>query len=62
MGHLAVGGRGGSLAWLARLPVPRKIFIHMNNTNPMLLEDSPERRETEAAGFEVGRDGLEFRL
>jgi pyrroloquinoline quinone biosynthesis protein B len=62
MGHLPVGGPGGSLERLADLPVPRKIYLHINNTNPMLLDDSPERKEFEAAGFEVGRDGLEFSL
>lgn len=62
MGHLPVGGRGGSLERLAGAPVGRKIYIHVNNTNPMVLDDSPERRRVEASGFEVGRDGWEFRL
>ena len=62
MGHLPVGGVGGSLGRLANLPVGRKIYIHVNNTNPMILDDSSERREVEAAGFEVGRDGQEFVL
>jgi pyrroloquinoline quinone biosynthesis protein B len=62
MGHLPVGGVGGSLGRLAKLPVSRKIFIHVNNTNPMILDDSAERREVEAKGFDVGCDGLEFSL
>lgn len=62
MGHLPVGGTGGSLDWLASRTVSRKMYIHVNNTNPMILEDSPERRQLEAAGFEVGRDGREFFL
>jgi pyrroloquinoline quinone biosynthesis protein B len=62
MGHLPVGGADGSLERLARLTVGRKIYIHVNNTNPMILDDSPERRAVDAAGFEVGRDGQEFCL
>jgi pyrroloquinoline quinone biosynthesis protein B len=62
MGHLPVGGVGGSLDQLAELPVARKIYLHINNTNPMILDDSSERREVEAAGFEVGCDGQEFSL
>ena len=60
MGHLTVGGTDGSLSRLARLSVDRKIFIHVNNTNPMILDDSIERKTVVAAGFHVGRDGLEF--
>lgn len=63
MGHVPVGGTGGSLERLAGLRGPRrKIFLHVNNTNPILIDGSPERREVEAAGFEIGRDGLEFSL
>lgn len=62
MGHLPVGGPDGSLAWIASLPIRRKIYVHINNTNPMLLEDSPERRVVESAGVEIGWDGLEFTL
>lgn len=62
MGHLPVGGPGGSLARIAGFPDRRTIYVHVNNTNPMLLEDSPERRLVEAAGAEVGRDGMEFLL
>ena len=62
MGHLPVGSEDGSLAALASLPAARKIYVHINNTNPMLREDSPERRAVERAGVEVGWDGLEFNL
>ncbi len=62
MAHLPVGGPGGSIEHLAGLRVPRRIFIHVNNTNPMLREDSPERAVVEAAGWEVARDGMEVRL
>ena len=62
MGHLPVGSQDGSLAALACLPAARKIYVHINNTNPMLREDSPERRAVEKAGAEVGWDGLEFTL
>ncbi len=62
MGHMPVGGSGGSLERLGGLPVSRKIYLHINNTNPILLDDSPERRQVEALGFEVGRDALEFSL
>ncbi|HEY7328569.1 MAG TPA: pyrroloquinoline quinone biosynthesis protein PqqB [Gemmataceae bacterium] len=62
MGHLPVGPEDGSLATMASLPASRKIYVHMNNTNPMLRDDSPERRLVEKAGAEVGWDGLEFTL
>jgi pyrroloquinoline quinone biosynthesis protein B len=58
MGHLPVGGPGGSLGLVAQLPARRKIYLHINNTNPILLEDSPQRKEVEAAEIEVGWDGL----
>jgi pyrroloquinoline quinone biosynthesis protein B len=62
MGHLPVGGPGGSLERLAPLAIKRKVYVHMNNTNPILLEESPQRRAVESAGFQVGWDGLEFTL
>ena len=62
MGHLAVGGPGGSLELLAPLPIERKIYIHINNTNPMLLEDSPQRRAVTDAGMDVAHDGLEVEV
>ncbi len=63
MGHLAQSGAGGMLEWLARLPSgTRRILIHINNTNPVLDEDSPERAELERRGVEVARDGMELEL
>jgi pyrroloquinoline quinone biosynthesis protein B len=59
MGHMPVSGEGGSLVELAKHP-GRCIYFHINNTNPMLAADSPQRREVEAAGVEVAYDGLEI--
>jgi pyrroloquinoline quinone biosynthesis protein B len=47
---------------LARIERPRKILVHLNNTNPVLLEDSPEREAVVRAGAEVAYDGLEVKL
>ena len=58
MGHVPVCGPGGSLAALAG-HAGRRIYLHINNSNPMLLDGSPERLAVEAAGFEVGFDGME---
>jgi pyrroloquinoline quinone biosynthesis protein B len=62
MGHLSVSGAAGSIAALSTLGVQRKLFIHINNTNPILCAGSPERQAAEAAGWEVARDGLELAL
>jgi pyrroloquinoline quinone biosynthesis protein B len=62
MGHLPIGGRGGSLEQIAGLRVSRRILIHINNTNPVLISGSPERREVEHRGVEIGHDGLELDL
>ena len=62
MGHMPMSGQGGSAAALADIPIGRKIYIHINNSNRVLIEDSPERREVEAAGWEVAADGLEIAL
>jgi pyrroloquinoline quinone biosynthesis protein B len=62
MGHLPLSGPGGTLAALARLERPRKVLVHINNTNPILLEDSPEREAVRGAGVEVAYDGLEIEL
>jgi pyrroloquinoline quinone biosynthesis protein B len=59
MGHMPIYGQNGSLAGLADLPA-RRILIHVNNTNPILIEGSPQRRRVEAAGFEVAFDGMEI--
>ncbi len=58
MGHLPVGGPSGSLSRLSTFTDVRKIYVHINNTNPMLHPESDERRQVEEAGFEVPRDGL----
>ncbi|MEP9354523.1 pyrroloquinoline quinone biosynthesis protein PqqB [Xanthobacter sp. KR7-65] len=62
MGHLSMSGADGTLALLADLPVTRRVFIHINNTNPALVDGSDERRAVEAAGWAVARDGMEFIL
>jgi pyrroloquinoline quinone biosynthesis protein B len=62
MGHLPVGDAGGSLAMIDTLRARRIIYVHVNNTNPMLNEDSPEHKAVRAAGAEVGYDGLEIEL
>ena len=62
MGHLPISGAGGSLERLAGLRRPRKIFIHINNTNPILDEESPERRMANESGWEVAWDGMEMTL
>lgn len=60
MGHAPVTGIGGTLARFAALPARRRIYTHLNNTNPLLVEDSAERRQVEAAGVEVAHDGMEI--
>jgi len=63
MGHLPQSGAGGMLEWLARLPATtRKVLIHINNTNPILDEDSRERAELTQRGIEVAFDGMEIAL
>ncbi len=62
MGHLPIGGTDGSLKQLSQLPIERKMYIHINNTNPILLEDSPERSSVEEHGLEVAADGLELEI
>jgi pyrroloquinoline quinone biosynthesis protein B len=61
MGHVSVAGPDGAMARLAHLPA-RKIFFHINNSNPILLDDSAERREVETMGFEVSHDGMRVAL
>ncbi|WP_298264076.1 pyrroloquinoline quinone biosynthesis protein PqqB [Acidocella sp.] len=62
MGHMCISGAGGSMAALARVNVGRKIFIHINNTNPVLCDDSPEAAAVRAAGWEIAHDGMELKL
>jgi pyrroloquinoline quinone biosynthesis protein B len=61
MGHMQIDGDRGSLRALAGLPA-RRIFVHINNTNPVLIEGSPERRKVEEAGWQVAEDGMEIVL
>jgi len=62
MGHLPVGGEDGSLAALSRLRAGRRVYIHVNNTNPLLREDSAERATVRARGWDVATDGMEVDL
>ena len=62
MGHISMSGDDGAIAAFRDLGVKRRIFIHINNSNPALLADSSERREAEAAGWEIAYDGMEVRL
>lgn len=61
MGHVSLSGPDGTLARLGDLAC-RRILLHINNTNPILLAGSPERQVVEQAGFEVAYDGMEVRL
>jgi pyrroloquinoline quinone biosynthesis protein B len=61
MGHMPLDGPDGSLAALATLR-GRRIFVHINNTNPILIDGSPERARVEAAGWEIAEDGLQVML
>jgi|SRR5579863_386994 len=62
MGHVPVSGADGSLRALAGLRRPRKVFVHLNNTNPILDESGPQYREVREAGWEVAEDGWSFEL
>jgi pyrroloquinoline quinone biosynthesis protein B len=62
MDHQPISGPQGSLCRLSRLRRPRKVYTHINNTNPMLLEGSPERAIVERAGLAVGADGMSFSI
>ncbi|MEO8257977.1 MAG: MBL fold metallo-hydrolase [Acidobacteriota bacterium] len=60
MDHLPISGPGGSLAQLAALPCRHRLYTHINNTNPMLIEHSPESTLVEQAGLVIGVDGMEI--
>jgi len=62
MGHISMSGASGSIAAFSKLGVGRLIYVHINNSNPALDENSPARKTIEGAGWEVGYDGLEVRL
>ncbi|MGI6246526.1 MAG: pyrroloquinoline quinone biosynthesis protein PqqB [Pseudochelatococcus sp.] len=60
MGHMAMSGADGSMAAFEGLRVGRKVYLHINNTNPVLIDGSPERRAAERAGWEIAEDGMEI--
>ncbi|HEY5041978.1 MAG TPA: pyrroloquinoline quinone biosynthesis protein PqqB [Verrucomicrobiae bacterium] len=62
MGHVPISGAGGSLEWLRALKIPRKIYTHINNTNPILKKNSREQKMVEHAGVEISRDGMDILL
>jgi pyrroloquinoline quinone biosynthesis protein B len=62
IGHLPQSGAGGMIEVLNTVPKARKLLIHINNTNPILDEESEERKILDAAGIEVSYDGLEIDL
>jgi pyrroloquinoline quinone biosynthesis protein B len=62
MAHLPIGGPSGSLALLAGVPLKRRIYTHINNTNPILRAGAPEGREVVQAGWEIAEDGLEIEV
>jgi pyrroloquinoline quinone biosynthesis protein B len=62
MGHMSLSGPEGTIAAFRGIAIGQKIVIHMNNSNPVLLADSPERAEAEAAGWRIGHDGMRITL
>lgn len=62
MGHMSLSGPDGTIAAFASLSVRRKVLVHMNNSNPVLLDDSPEHAAATAAGWEIAVDGIEIAL
>ncbi len=62
MGHISISGPNGSIAAFKPLDVKRRIYVHINNSNPVLDDNSEARKVVEAAGWEVGFDGMEVRL
>ena len=62
MGHMSMSGDDGTIAAFRDLGIGRRIFIHINNSNPALLDDSQERRIANAEGWEIAYDGMEVTL
>jgi pyrroloquinoline quinone biosynthesis protein B len=62
MGHISMSGDSGAVASLADVAIGRRIFVHINNTNPVLDENSPEHARVRAAGWEIAHDGMELNL
>jgi pyrroloquinoline quinone biosynthesis protein B len=61
MGHMPIDGQDGSLRALAGI-AGRRVYVHINNTNPILIDGSPERLAVERAGWEIAEDGMEIVL
>ena len=62
MGHMSMSGEDGSIAAFSGLEIGQKVYVHMNNTNPVLRPDSSEKARAEAAGWTIGQDGMEISL
>lgn len=62
MGHISISGPNGAIESLKYTPVARRIFVHLNNSNPVLRDDSRERQHVNAAGWDVAYDGMELRI
>ena len=62
MGHISMSGPDGAISQLADVEIGRRLFIHINNSNPVLLPDSPERAEAEALGWQIAEDGMAIKL
>ncbi|ETX13002.1 pyrroloquinoline quinone biosynthesis protein PqqB [Roseivivax halodurans JCM 10272] len=62
MGHMSMSGADGSIRAFDGMDIARRIFVHMNNTNPVMRPNSSERAKAEAAGWTIGQDGMEFAL
>ena len=62
MGHLPASGTDGSMAALQNVTCGRRVFVHLNNTNPLLIDGSPERQAAEGLGWETGYDRMEFSI
>jgi len=62
MGHMSMSGTDGSIAAFAELDVKTRVYVHINNTNPVLLLDSDEYRQATAAGWIIAEDGMQFEI
>ena len=62
MGHMSMDGPDGSIASFADMQIGQKVFVHMNNTNPVLRPDSAENAQARAKGWMIGQDGMEITL
>jgi pyrroloquinoline quinone biosynthesis protein B len=62
MGHMSMSGPDGSIAAFRDIKVAKKVFVHMNNTNPVFRPLSQERQDAEAAGWIIAQDGMELEL